>query len=136
MIHFIEHIFIHTIEDTIGLLPFLFAVFVVLEYIEHSFSHTTQAVIEKAGKAGPLLGGILGAAPQCGFSVMATNLFAGKVVTLGTLVAVYLSTSDEMLAVMISRQAPLSSVVKILAVKTAIGIFAGFIVDMLIKTAD
>lgn len=137
MIHFIEHIVMHTIEDTLSLLPFLFMVFLALEYMEHSLSHRTQQIVENAGKAGPLLGGVLGAAPQCGFSVMATNLFAGRVATAGTLVAVYLSTSDEMLAIMMSHQLEAGRIFRILGVKAVIGILAGFAVDMLIKpTAD
>ena len=132
MIHFLEHILIHTLEDTIHLIPFLFVVFFLLESIEHSFSRKTQTIIKKAGTAGPFLGGALGALPQCGFSVMATNLFAGRVATLGTLIAVYLSTSDEMLPIMISRQVPPEQIFKIILVKTLIGIASGFIIDALI----
>ncbi|MBQ8589219.1 MAG: arsenic efflux protein [Firmicutes bacterium] len=131
--HFIEHIVLHTLEDTIHLIPFLFVVFFLLESIEHSFSHKTQSIIKAAGKAGPFLGGVLGALPQCGFSVMATNLFSGRVVTLGTLISVYLSTSDEMLAIMISHKVDPLTVFRILLVKTMIGIVAGFIIDALIR---
>ncbi len=127
--HLFEHIFSHTFFDTWNLLPFLFVVFLLLEYMEHSMSDKSLAIIEKAGKAGPLLGGVIGALPQCGFSVMATNLFAGRIVTIGTLVAVYLATSDEMLAIMISSNASPLKIAKIILVKTAIGIIAGFGVD-------
>ncbi|MBO5667330.1 MAG: arsenic efflux protein, partial [Firmicutes bacterium] len=133
MIHFLEHILIHTLEDTLKLLPFLFLVFWAMEILEHSFSHKTQAVIEKAGTAGPFLGGTLGALPQCGFSIMVTNLYAGRVATVGTLAAVYLSTSDEMLPILLSHQVASEKIVKILIVKTMIGIFAGFIIDQLIR---
>ena len=128
-----EHIFTHTVQDTLSLLPFLFIVFVVLEYMEHSMSDKSIALIEKAGKAGPLLGGVIGAFPQCGFSVMATNLFSGRVITIGTLVAVYLSTSDEMLAVMLSGNTNPWKIAKIILIKTAIGIAAGFGVDFVHK---
>ena len=127
--HFFEHIVSHTFFDTWNLLPFLFIVFVVLEYMEHSMNDKSLAVIEKAGKAGPLLGGVIGAFPQCGFSVMATNLFAGRIVTIGTLVAVYLATSDEMLAILISSNASPLKIAKIILIKTAIGIIFGFAVD-------
>ena len=129
MSHFLEHIIHHTLEDTLKLLPFLFLVFWALEIMEHSFGHKSQAVIEKAGKAGPFLGGLLGALPQCGFSVMVTNLYAGRVATTGTLMAVYLSTSDEMLPILLSHQVATAEIIKILIVKTLIGIFAGFIID-------
>lgn len=134
MIHFIEHIIMHTLEDTVQLLPFLFLVFLLLEYLEHSFGHKTQAVIQAADKAGPLLGGLLGAIPQCGFSVMTTNLFCGRVVTLGTLIAVYLSTSDEMLPILLSHHAGWSTILKFMAIKALIGIASGFCVDMLFRS--
>jgi len=129
MIHFLEHIILHTLEDTLKLLPFLFLVFWAMEVMEHGFGHKSQAVIEKAGKAGPFLGGLLGALPQCGFSVMVTNLYAGRVTTVGTLAAVYLSTSDEMLPILLSHKVASTEIIKILIVKTMIGIFAGFIID-------
>ena len=129
MSHFLEHIIIHTLEDTLKLVPFLFLVFWAMEVMEHGFGHKSQAVIEKAGKAGPFLGGLLGALPQCGFSVMVTNLYAGRVTTVGTLAAVYLSTSDEMLPILLSHKVATAEIIKILIVKAAIGIFAGFIID-------
>ncbi len=127
--HLFESILGHTLQDTWSLIPFLFIVFLVLEYMEHSMSDKSVAAIEKAGKAGPLLGGIIGAFPQCGFSVMATNLFAGRVITIGTIVAVYLSTSDEMLAIMLSSNTSIWKILKIVMLKMAIGIAAGFAVD-------
>ncbi|MBQ6685052.1 MAG: arsenic efflux protein, partial [Firmicutes bacterium] len=132
MIHFLEHIIHHTLEDTLKLLPFLFLVFWAMEILEHSFSNKTQTVIEQAGKAGPFLGALLGALPQCGFSVMVTNLYAGRVSTVGTLAAVYLSTSDEMLPILLSHQVGSFKIIKILIVKTVIGISAGFIIDQLL----
>lgn len=129
MSHFLEHIILHTLEDTLKLLPFLFLVFWAMEVMEHGFGHKSQALIEKAGKAGPFLGGLLGALPQCGFSVMVTNLYAGRVTTAGTLAAVYLSTSDEMLPILLSHKVATAEIIKILIVKAAIGIFAGFIID-------
>ena len=131
--HLFEHIFSHTISDTLNLIPFLFIVFLVLEYMEHSMTDKSLALIEKAGKGGPLLGGIIGALPQCGFSVMATNLFAGRIISIGTIVAVYLSTSDEMLAIMLSTNTSPLKIIKIILLKTAIGVAAGFGVDFFHK---
>lgn len=127
--HLFEHIFTHTIQDTWSLIPFLFIVFVALEYLEHRMNDKSLAIIEKAGRTGPLWGGVIGALPQCGFSVMATNLFSGRVITIGTIVAVYLSTSDEMLPIMLSSQTNPASIIKIILIKTAIGIAVGFTVD-------
>ncbi len=132
--HLFEHIFTHTFHDTWSLIPFLFVVFVVLEYMEHSMNDKSLAIIEKAGRSGPLWGGVIGAFPQCGFSVMATNLFAGRIITIGTIVAVYLSTSDEMLAIMLSSSTSPVKIIKIVLLKIAIGVAAGFGVDFIHRT--
>lgn len=129
----ITHIVLHSLEHIVTIIPFLFIVFLILEYLEHTLSGKTVTIIEKSGKSGPLWGGILGLFPQCGFSVAATNLFAGRVITLGTLIAVYLSTSDEMLPILISGGVNSKSIFAILAFKLAIGAVAGFIIDMIFK---
>lgn len=134
MPHLIEHVIIHTLEDSLQLLPFLFVVFLLMEYLEHSFGQKAQAAVRAADKAGPLFGGLLGAVPQCGFSVMITNLFCGRVVTPGTLIAVYLSTSDEMLPVALSLHGDLFQLLKLVALKAVIGVAAGFLVDMLLPS--
>ena len=119
--------------DSIKLIPFLFITFLFIELLEHKFSNRTINIIKKSGKFGPLLGGILGAFPQCGFSVMATNLYITRIISLGTLIAIYLSTSDEMLPILISHGASIFEIGKILLIKISIGIFFGFIVDIFIK---
>lgn len=119
-----------TIIDAIKLLPFLFITYLIMEYIEHKMGHKTKHAIKKSGKWGPIIGGILGAFPQCGFSVSATNLYAGRVITLGTLIAVYLSTSDEMLPIFISEAVSPIIILKILGIKIIIGIIAGIIIDL------
>lgn len=123
----------HTIIDVVKLLPFLFITYLIMEFIEHKTKEKTKETIKKSGKFGPLLGGILGVVPQCGFSVSATNLYAARVITLGTLIAVYLSTSDEMLPILISEGVNISIILKILAIKLVIGILAGFIIDIVIN---
>lgn len=119
--------------DGIKLLPFLFLTYLVMEYIEHKTSQRTGMILQKSGKWGPVLGGMLGVVPQCGFSAAASNLYAGRIITLGTLFAVFFSTSDEMLPVLISEQAPLPVIAKILGIKAAIGILAGLLVDLWIR---
>ena len=119
--------------DSVKLLPFLFITYLIMEYIEHKTSDKSKEAIKKSGKFGPIIGSILGIFPQCGFSVSATNLYAARVITLGTLIAVYLSTSDEMLPIFISEAVPISTIVKILAVKLIIGIIAGFLIDLVLR---
>ncbi|MCM1325865.1 MAG: arsenic efflux protein [Bacteroidales bacterium] len=126
--------------DTIKLIPFLFLAYLAMEYLEHKMGERTQNFVERAGKWGPLVGGLAGVVPQCGFSAAASNLYAGKLITLGTLLAIYLSTSDEMLPILISSsdadRASTGIILKILLMKAVIGIVAGFIVDMLFKKKE
>lgn len=118
-----------TLIDGIKLLPFLFVTYLLMEYIEHKTSEKSKSWIQKSGKFGPFMGGLLGIFPQCGFSAAASNLYAGRIITLGTLIAIFLSTSDEMLPILISEAAPISTIAKILILKLVIGIIAGFIID-------
>lgn len=131
MFHLIIEIFTEAAVDTLKLVPFLFLTYVLMEWLEHRTGSRTQAVIRRAGKAGPLFGGMLGVFPQCGFSVAASNLYAGGVITAGTLVAVFLSTSDEMLPIFLSEAVPLATIVKILVVKMVLGVICGFALDFL-----
>ena len=126
-------IILDTLIDGIKLLPFLFIVFFVLEYIEHKVSRKNKQIIENSGKYGPFIGAILGMFPQCGFSVAATNLFSARVITFGTLIAIYLSTSDEMLPILLSNGLPITFILKIILIKVIIGMIAGFIIDYLLK---
>lgn len=126
------NVIIDTLIDSLKLLPFLFLVFLLMEYIEHKLSDKSKQTIEKAGKYGPLLGGILGAFPQCGFSAAATNLYAARIITYGTLIAIYLSTSDEMLPILLSEGADISVILKIILFKIILGIIFGFIIDFIL----
>lgn len=122
-----------TIEDGLKILPFLFITYLIMEYLEHRTGDKTQKLVQKAGRFGPLLGGLFGAFPQCGFSAAASNLYAGRVITLGTLIAIYLSTSDEMVPLFISEQFPIDQMVRIIALKAFLGIFYGFLVDFAVR---
>ncbi len=123
----------HTIEDSIKLIPFLFLTYLLMEYIEHKTKEKTKETIKKSGKFGPFFGALLGIVPQCGFSVSATNLYAARVITLGTLIAVYLSTSDEMLPIFLSEGVAIDVILKILAIKLVIGMMAGFLIDFVLR---
>lgn len=127
------HVLEHTLIDTIKLLPFLFIAYLVIEFIEQKAGEKTTHAIQKAGKFGPVLGGILGIVPQCGFSAAASNLYAGRIVTMGTLIAIFLSTSDEMLPILISEAVPARTIITILAIKLGIAIVAGMLVDLIFK---
>lgn len=124
-------IILDTLIDSLKMLPFLFVAFLLIELIEHKFSDKTKKVITSSGKFGPLLGSLLGAVPQCGFSVLATNLYITRIVSLGTLIAIYLSTSDEMLPILISHNVALSEIIKIISIKVVIGMIIGFIIDLI-----
>ncbi|MBR5798835.1 MAG: arsenic efflux protein [Lachnospiraceae bacterium] len=129
----IVHVLEHTIIDNLKLLPILFLTYLVMEYIEHRTEEKTRETIAKAGRFGPVPGALLGMLPQCGFSAAASNLYAGRIITLGTLFAIFLSTSDEMLPILLSEQVPVLTVAKILGTKALIGILAGFVIDLVIR---
>ena len=119
--------------DSLKLLPFLFLTYLLMEYLEEKMEDRTEAILHKAGKSGPLWGALLGVLPQCGFSAAASSFYAGRVITMGTVIAVYLSTSDEMLPIMISEAVNPLEIVKILAMKVVIGMICGFLVDYVIR---
>lgn len=123
----------HTLLDSIKLIPFLFLTYLLMEYIEHKTSNKVRQTILKSGKLGPLFGGLVGIVPQCGFSVSATNLYAARVISLGTLIAVYLTTSDEMLPILISENIAITTILTILGIKLVIGILAGFVIDFILR---
>lgn len=118
-----------TLLDSVKLVPFLFLAYLAMEYLEHRAGAGIERWIKNADRAAPVLGGLLGAIPQCGFSAAASNLYAGHVITLGTLMAIYLSTSDEMLPILLSEGAPAADVAGILAFKAGFGIAAGLVID-------
>lgn len=126
-------IILDTLIDGLKLIPFLFVAFLIIELFEHKFSEHTKNTISKSGKFGPLFGSVLGAFPQCGFSVVATNLYVTRIVTLGTLISIYLSTSDEMIPVLLSGDVPLITVLKIVLVKVVLGFLLGFIIDFIYR---
>lgn len=128
-----KEIILDTLIDSLKLIPFLLVAFLLLEYIEHKMNKKTEKMIQKSGKFGPFIGGILGIFPQCGFSVMATNLYGARIITIGTLISIYLTTSDEMLPILISKNVEISVILKIILVKLLVGITIGFICDLILK---
>ena len=129
-------VLLDSLLDTIKILPYLFITFIILEFLEHRLSRKNEQILSKNKKYGVILGSLLGGLPQCGFSTMASSLFSSKVITMGTLIAVFLSTSDEMLPIMISEKVNLSVVLKIIGFKVVIGMIVGFIVDLIYNSKE
>lgn len=126
-------VILDTLIDTIKLIPFLLITYLIMEFIEHKTSHKSKAAIKKSGRFGPLIGGILGIVPQCGFSAAAASLYSARIITLGTLIAVFLSTSDEMLPILISEAVDIKIILSILGIKLLIAIAVGFIIDLFFR---
>lgn len=125
-----KDVILDTVIDGLKLLPFLFIAFIIIELIEHKLKN--KEIMIKTGKFGPLVGSILGVIPQCGFSVTATNLYATRIISLGTLISIYLSTSDEMVPILIG-EGRADLVPKVLLIKVFIGMFCGFIIDLIFR---
>ncbi len=132
-IHMLEHVLLHSLEETVKLVPFLFLTYLAMEYLENRAGQRTIKMLSKTGKKGPAIGAALGMIPQCGFSAAAANLYAGGVITVGTMVAVFLSTSDEMLPILISGRADTKEIIGIVLAKVLVGCVAGFLVDYLVR---
>lgn len=126
-------IILDTLIDSLKLLPFLFIAFLIIELVEHKLNKQTKELVSKSGKVGPLIGSLLGLFPQCGFSVMATNLYVTRIITLGTLISIYLATSDEMLPIMLSQKVAFIEILKLLGIKFICGMIWGFIIDLLLN---
>lgn len=133
--HIAGHVLEHSLADTLYLIPFLFVTYLAMEWLEHKTGGKTQEAIRHAGAAGPIVGAFLGVVPQCGFSAVAATLYAGRVITLGTLFAVFLSTSDEMLPIFLAEAVPGNTILSIMGAKVVIGMVMGFIVDAVLRLA-
>lgn len=131
-----KEIILDTIIDSLKLIPFLLVAFLIIELLEHKLNNKTKNIITKTKKIGPIIGSLLGVIPQCGFSVMATNLYITKIITLGTLISIYLSTSDEMLIIMISEKVEITLILKILLIKIFFGILYGIIIDKVLTKKE
>ena len=127
MLHILEHVLEHTVEDVISLLPFLFITYLAMELMEHYAGTRFNKMIKNSGKWGPFLGAVLGVMPQCGFSAAAASFFSARIIGVGTMIAVFLSTSDEMLPILLSESVPITSIVKILATKVVIACASGYL---------
>ncbi len=128
------HVLGHAALDSVKLLPFLFLTYFIMELLEHKAGERVERAVARAGHAGPLIGGVLGLLPQCGFSAAAAGFFSGRVVTVGTLLAVFLATSDEMIAVFLGEGLPPRTVLVVLAIKLVVAVLAGFAADLVFRS--
>ena len=133
IIAFLREVLLDGLLDTLKLLPFLFLTYLLMEYIEHKAEDRAQRFMSRAGSLAPLVGGALGVLPQCGFSAAASGLFAGRVISVGTLIAVFLSTSDEMLPILVGGSVRVGKIAFIILYKALVGIAVGFAVDLVIR---
>lgn len=131
--HELLHSAQHALWDTLKMLPFLIVAFTVLEIVEARFEKKSAAIVEKSGKTGPLFGALLGLLPQCGFSVIGSNFYAKRLITLGTLIAIYLSTSDEALLIMMGHPERWRELLAIILSKFLIALIAGCLIDLVLR---
>ncbi len=117
--------------DSVHLIPFLFIIFLLIEIFENYFSHKLKNISSYSKKFGPLIGSVLAGLPQCGFSVVATPLYINKVITRGTLIAIYISTSDEAIPILLSHPEQFNVILPLLLIKICLGMFAGYLVDLI-----
>ena len=128
-----KEIIIDTLVDSLKLLPFLFVAFFIIELIEHKLDKKNKDLIAKNTKFGPTIGALLGLVPQCGFSVMATNLYVTRIISLGTLIAIYLSTSDEMIPILLADGSSFKTIALILSIKFIVGMLSGYLIDLFLR---
>ncbi len=127
---FVWHALLHALEDSLKMLPFLFAAYLAIEYIEHKKSHTIERLLAKGGKFGFVPGALLGIIPQCGFSTMASGFYASRVITLGTLMAVFVATSDEAIPLMLAQPESYPAMLVLVVVKLLYALLVGFLIDI------
>lgn len=130
---YMKEIFVDVLTDSAKMVPILFIVYVVIELVEYKFGNKIREKIQKAGKTGPVIGSIAGSFPQCGFSVIATVLYSQRLLTIGTLLAVYLATSDEAIPMILSRPDKIKIIVPLILIKIGIAFVAGYFIDFIFK---
>ncbi len=132
VLHTLWHCFI----DSLKIVPFLFLTYLFMEWVEHRAHGKTERIMKRTDKAGPVFGALLGLVPQCGFSAAASGLYSGHIVSAGTLMAVFLATSDEMIPVFLSNSFGARRIFIILAIKFVFAVVAGFLVDFFWKQKE
>lgn len=131
--HLLTHIFLHSFLDTIKITPFIFLMYLLIECFEHKNNTDLSHKLMKTNLSGPILGGLFGSIPQCGFSVIASDLYAKKAITLGTLIAIFVATSDEAVPIILSHPEKAYIVFELIFIKIIIAVICGFIIDSVYK---
>lgn len=130
---FLDEVILHGVLDTLKVVLLLFLTYLLMEFIEHKASDKLNTVMRHSGKFGPCIGSLFGAIPQCGFSAAVANLYTGRVVTVGTLIATFVSTSDEMLPVLVGGDVKIGSILLIIVYKIAVGMAIGLVIDLVMR---
>lgn len=127
-------ILLESFIDSIKMLPFLLLMFFLIEYLEHRAGKRTIGLLTKSSRLGPVMGSVLGVLPQCGFSVLASGLYAKRLITIGTLLAVFISTSDEAILILLYRPELISQTLLLMGVKVVIAIGYGYLIDAVLRS--
>lgn len=133
LVELLDEVVLHGLLDTLKIIPFLFLTYLLMEFIEHRAGDKAEKIMQRAGIFAPVVGGVLGVVPQCGFSAAVANLYAGRIVSMGTVIAVFLSTSDEMIPILISGNIAVGTVALIVLYKAAVAIVVGLGIDLAIR---
>lgn len=128
--------FLDAFMDTIKMLPLLFIVFLIMESLEAKYGDELNHKIKKAGKLGPLIGSILGVIPQCGISVLAVGFYSKNLITIGTLISIFVSTSDEAIPLLLAKPNQVKLVAPLIVTKLILGIVLGYSVDFIFRNSS
>ncbi len=131
---FFKEIFADSFLDAAKLLPLLFAIYLLVEYLEHKNNNFVHNLFLKSRKSGALLGALFGTVPQCGFSVIASELFSKKAITMGTLIAIFIATSDEAIPILIAHPDRIFDMLRLIGIKFVVAVIFGFLIDFFVKT--
>lgn len=133
MLNTLLDVLLDALKDTALMIPFLFGVYILIEYMEHASSDKIVKAFKKLGPFGPVGGAVIGTVPQCGVSAAAANLYTGRVISIGTIISVFLATSDEAIPMIIANPAKISVLWKLISVKIVIAVLVGITVDIIFK---
>lgn len=129
-----KEIFLDSLVDAAKLLPLLFVIYLLVEYTEHKNNSSMHKLFTKFQKTGPLLGAVFGTVPQCGFSVIASELFAKRAISLGTLIAIFIATSDEAIPILLAHPDRFYNMLALIGIKFVAAVIFGFLIDFAVKT--
>ena len=129
----INKIFFEVLIDSFKMIPLLLIIYIGIELIEYKYGNKIREIMQKSGAWGPLVGALLGSLPQCGISVVVAALYTQRLATIGTLLAVFLSTSDEAIPVILAQPSGVKTIVPLILIKIFIGLVGGYLVDFIFR---